>query len=156
MKKYQLSPAFRTISDPGSGLTMAFHALYGNPRILNDEGVQFLNLFQTPVTLEDVAEACDDDPEEVVKEFAEIYFLVESGFDEKRFLHSQKAQHLSQVSQGQTIDRMGLAISDSCNFGCFHCIHFQPSGKGGRSLPIYQKSKPQLNMWAYVHSCWTC
>lgn len=154
MQRYQLSPNVRTISDPESDMAMVYHTLYGNPRILNDEGVQFLDLFRQPVTLEEVAEVCDENPEEVVKEFTEIYFLVELGFDEKRFLYQQRSRYLTQVSQGQTIDRMGLAISDSCNFGCSHCIHFQPSSNGGSVLPIYQKPVAQLNMsWETARRC---
>lgn len=154
MHTYQLSPFFRTFSDPASGRTMAYHALYGNPRILNDEGLQFLHLFRKPVTLEEVGEACDDSPEEVVKEFMEIYFLVEPGFDEKRFLLQQKSRHLTQVKQGQTVDRMGLAISNSCNFGCSHCLHFQPASDNGKVLPEYQKPFVQLNMsWETAQRC---
>ena len=41
MRKYQLSPNVCVISDPESGTAMVYHALYGNPRIVNDEGLRF-------------------------------------------------------------------------------------------------------------------
>ena len=49
MQRYQLSPALRTVFDAESGLTMVYHALYGNPRIVNNEGVRFLDLFRQPM-----------------------------------------------------------------------------------------------------------
>src|SRR3989344_4977160 len=156
MKKqeYQLSPNIRIIPDSESGMAMVYHTLYGNPRIVNDEGLRFLDLFKQPEATEEICEICDGDPRETIQEFAEIFFLVKPGFDEKEFLRQQKSQHLSRVSTGQTVDRMGLAISDSCNFGCTHCIHFQPSSNNGVTLPIYQKPAKQLNMsWETAKKC---
>ena len=52
------------------------------------------------------------------------------------------------------MDRMGLAISDSCNFGCTHCIHFQPEPSSGQILPIYQAANSKLNMtWETAKQC---
>lgn len=116
MQKYQLSPNIRTISDLESETAMVYHTLYGNPRIVNDEGLRFLDFFRQSSTVEEVSKICDEDPKDTIQEFAEIYFLVEPGFDEKRFLHSQKARHLLQVSRGQTIDRIGLAIKRFLQF----------------------------------------
>ena len=154
MRKYQLSPNVRVISDPESGTAMVYHALYGNPRIVNDEGLRFLSLFRQPATTEKVFEICDEDPRKTIREFAEIFFLVESGFDEKKFLREKKEQQLAQVQERRTVDRMGLEISDSCNFGCTHCIHFQPMTNSGQILPMYQKATPQLNMtWETAKRC---
>lgn len=153
-QKYQLSPNVRIIPDSESGLAMVYHTLYGNPRIVNNEGLRFLDLFRQSATAGEISEICDEDPREIIQEFAKIFFLVEPGFNEKEFLHQQKSQHLLKVSNGQTVDRMGLAISDSCNFGCTHCIHFQSSSNNGAMLPIYQKPAKQLNMsWETAKKC---
>ena len=146
MRRYQLSPNIRIVHDNGSGMAMVYHTLYGNPRIVNNEGLRFLELFRQPTTAEEISEACDDDPGEAVRDFTSIFFLIEPGFDEKKFLRDKMEQQLSHVQECRTVDRMGLAISDSCNLGCAHCIHFQPSTNSGRSLPMYQRSVPQLNM----------
>ena len=153
-QRYQLSPNIRILSDSESEMAMIYHSLYGNPRIVNLEGLRFLDLFKQPVTAEEISEICDEDPGDIIREFAKIFFLIEPGFNEKEFLCEQKGHHLSNVSAGQTIDRMGLAISDSCNFGCTHCIHFQPSSNSGTALPIYQKPTKQLNMsWETAKKC---
>ncbi len=153
-QRYQLSPNIRIIPDSESEVAMVYHTLYSNPRIVNNEGLRFLDLFRQPATAEEIREICDEDPGETIQEFTEIFFLVKPGFDEKEFLRQQKIQHLSKVSIGQTVDRMGLSISDSCNFGCTHCIHFQPSSNNGVILPIYQKPAKQLNMsWETAKKC---
>lgn len=152
--RFQLSPYLRAIADGESRLTMVYHTLYGDPRIINEEGLRFLNLFKKPATPEEISELCDEDPGETIREFAGIFFLVEPGFDEKKFLLKQRAEHLAKVCNKQTVDRMGLAISDSCNFGCTHCIHFQPTTNFGQVLPIYQRMAPQLNMtWETAKRC---
>ncbi len=153
-QKYQLSPNIRIITDSETKAVMVYHALYGNPRIINDEGLRFLNLFRQPVGMEEISKICDEDPEDIIQELIEIFFLVEPNFDEKKFLREKKEQQLIQVQERQTVDRMGLAISDSCNFGCTHCIHFQPATNFGQVLPIYQQATPQLNMtWEIAKRC---
>jgi len=151
---FQLSPNVKMVVDPESESAMVYHSLYGNPRIVNKEGLDFLNLFKEPITIDEVLLFCDDDPKDIVKEFSDIFFIVEPGFNEKDFLNQQKKSHLALVCTKQTVDRMGLAISDSCNFGCTHCIHFQPSSDDGSVLPIYQKPVKQLNMsWETAKKC---
>lgn len=153
-KRYQLSQNVHVICDLESETAMAYHTLYGNPRILNNEALQFLDLFTHPATAKEISEICDEDPVSTIQEFAEIFFLVETGFDEKEFLFKQRAQHLQQVHEKKTIDRMGLAISDFCNFSCAHCIHFQPSNNGGLASPAYKKPIKQLNMsWVTAKTC---
>lgn len=152
--KYKLSPYVRIIPDSELGTAMVYHVLYGNPRILNEEGLRFLNFFRQPTSVEEISEICDENPRRIIQEFAEIFFLIKPGFNEKEFLQKQKLQHLLKVSTGQTIDRMGLAISDACNLGCAHCIHFQPSINNGTAIPIYQKSARQFNMsWETAKRC---
>lgn len=153
-QKYQLSPNVRIISDPESGLAIVYHNLYSNPRIVNDEGLRFLALFKQPVSIEEISRICDEDPRDTIQEFAVIFFLVKPGFDDKQFLHEKKEQQLTQVQERRTVDRMGLAISDSCNFGCTHCIHFQPASNFDQVLPMYQRATPQLNMtWGTAKRC---
>ena len=104
--------------------------------------------------MKEISEICDGDSEDTIQEFTEIFFLVKPGFDEKKFLREKKEQQLIQVQERRTVDRMGLAISDSCNFGCTHCIHFQPATNFGQVLLIYQQATPQLNMtWETAKRC---
>ncbi len=144
---YKLSSYVRTVLDSESGAAMVYHSLYGNPRIVNREGLDFLSLFKNPITISRALDDCDGDPSDVINEFSEIFFLIEPGFDEKKFLQQQREIRLLIVESQKSVDRMGLAISDSCNFGCKHCIHFQQSSCSEKEiLPTYQKSVTKLNM----------
>ncbi len=143
---YQLSPYIRIIRDEVSGLAMVYHALYGNPRVLNDEGLSFLELFREPVNEPEVARQCDGDSGSILQDFRKTFFIVEQGVDEKKILREKQSQLLTRVQGRRTVDRIGLAISDACNFGCTHCIHFQPMTNSGRALPIYRRTASLLNM----------
>ncbi len=157
MPKYVISPYMRRVSAPGLEAAMVYHALYGNPRVVNKEGLRFLEFFKEPKTAETIGQFCDGDPEGAIREFTKIFFLVESELDEKELLYKKRDEHLRRVSRRQTVDRMGLAISDSCNFGCTHCIHFQPSTASGAALPLYQKPRAQLMMsWETAKTCIDC
>lgn len=154
MRRYQLSPYIRTVTDPESKTAMVYHALYGNPRIVNDEGLRFLNLFKQPKSEEEIAAVCDEDPRSILGQFAEILFLVEPGFDEKRMLREKRDKQLVQVHRQLTVDRVGLSISDLCNLGCGHCIHFQREISSGQALSTYRKTAHELNMtWATAKQC---
>ena len=134
MKKYVLSPHSRVIKDKSSGKIMIFHSLFGNPRIINDEGVRFLNLFREPITLNEASNACDDNAQNIAKEFMDAFFIIENGVDERKILQKKKDQHLRKVCSGKIVDRMGLEISNACNFACGQCIHFQSTGNNQESL----------------------
>jgi len=149
-QKYQISPNLQVIPNPKMETAMIYHSLYGNPRIVSDESLRFLYLFKKPITIEKISRICDEDPEKIVQKFAEIFFLVNPSFDERTLLLKKKKQQLSLIQKQQTVDRMGLAISDLCNFGCTHCIHLQPK----TSLPTYRQINPQSNMtWRIAKQC---
>ena len=99
-QKYQLSPNVRIIFNSGTETAMVYHALYGNPRIINNEGLHFLNLFRQPVGMKEISEICDGDSEDTIQEFTEIFFLVKPGFDEKKFLREKKNSNLSKCKNG--------------------------------------------------------
>lgn len=149
MKRYTLSKYVQIIKDEDAkcgqpGQIMVFHSLFGNPRLINEEGLKFLNVFQNHKTAKEVSKFCEGDPADIIEEFSNIFFLIDPCFDERKFLLEQRKQHLCQVGTGRTIDRMGLAISNACNFGCDHCLHFQTTGR----------SKTNLNMtWDTAKRC---
>jgi len=146
MKTYKISSYLRLVTDSETGLVWAYHSLFGNPVIINNEGLRFLNLFRDPIDELSIAQACDENPQEAMRDFLMSYFIVESGCDEKAIVRHQHHLHMINVETGVVADRMGLAISDACNFGCAHCIHFQPEGEKHVRLQIYQKPHRELLM----------
>lgn len=146
MNRYILSPNLRIVSGQGSREAMVYHTLYGNPRFVNSEGLRFLDLFRQPKSLEEIAVLCDDDPQETIKDFTNIFFLVIPGLDEKKILREKRIHQLAQVCKKATIDRIGLSVSEACNLACKHCIHFQRK--------IGQEKPALLNMnWQTAKHC---
>jgi radical SAM protein with 4Fe4S-binding SPASM domain len=143
---FRLSAHVRTISEPRDGRSFVFHSLYGRPLILNAEALNLLHLFRAPRSLQDAAAECDGDPMELLNVFAEHRYIVPVDADERAPLVASKRAHMQAVAREETVDRMGLAISDLCNFGCGHCIHFQPSTNAGATLPLYAGTPAQLHM----------
>lgn len=115
----------RIIFDDLKRKGFVYHTLFGNPRILNTEGLEFLELFNRPIDDRIITEMCNGSTDQVIKEFLGIHFLVNPDFDERIIIHKRKQEYLQRVNYGETIDRMGLAISDCCNFGCPACLHFR-------------------------------
>jgi radical SAM protein with 4Fe4S-binding SPASM domain len=69
-------------------------------------------------------------------------------------MNERKLLHLKNASEGSVVTRIGLAVSDICNLGCSHCIHFQPALNEGKGIPIYAKPKNQLMMsWDVAKTC---
>lgn len=139
----QISPFVQMVGN-GSN-QMVYHSLFGNPRVINQEGVAFLNLFKAPITPEETGNDCSGDLQPLIDSFRAIKFLVDPEEDERGIIEEARRNHLLRLSSGQTVDRMGLAISDNCNLGCPHCMHFQPD-LDGLILVDYQKSAREKNM----------
>ncbi len=153
-KKYVLSSYVRFVHDNISGQVMVFHSLFGNPRVVNGEGLRFLNLFKQPMAIKEISELCDEDSMDTIREFTKIFFLVEPDFNERKFLEDKKEQQLALIQKQQTIDRIGLAISDLCNFGCAHCIHFQSTINSTQPAQTYKQMILQSKMsWETARRC---
>lgn len=125
MKRYILSPYVRFMHDYISNQVMVFHSLFGNPRILNQEAVEFLKIFNKPLTIKKVQKYTDGDSAEIIKSLQEIHFLIEPTEDERQILHQRKAEQLRKVRAKQTLEHISLSVSNLCNFACDFCMFFQ-------------------------------
>jgi uncharacterized protein len=134
-----------------SGLkdSMVYHSLFGKPLIINEEGVRFLNMFREPKKESDISTICSGDPSDLVENFKQRRFLCEPDVDERSLLRNMQGKHLRSVAEKKTIDRMGLAISETCNFGCKHCLHFQKEGNN----PGTKNTKALLMSWDVARRC---
>jgi uncharacterized protein len=142
------SKYLQIVNSKDSNESMVYHSLFGNPRILNKEGLFFLDLFKEPVDVEKVSEVCEGNPQGLINSFKKLFFLVESDYDERSFLSTMKKNYLSSLVMGKTLDRMGLAISDACNLSCPHCIH-RPS----LSKVACESKKPKIMSWDVAKKC---
>ncbi|CAD5926374.1 putative protein MJ0907 [Planktothrix tepida] len=116
-----------------------YHSLFNQPRIVTKSVVDFLDIFEDYKTLKDVSEIFEGDLDEIIGMFEKIYFLVPSNINENSVLVSLQKEFLEQLQKGYQISRLELAISNACNFGCKHCMHFL-----NNEMPT--RVDPKLNM----------
>ena len=96
-QKYQLSQNLQIVSHEVSETSMIYHTLFGNPRLINRDGIRFMDLFKHPITLSEACQSCEGNPEQIIHDFTEIFFLVEHGIDERNLLAKQKTRHLAKM-----------------------------------------------------------
>jgi len=113
--------------------TIIYHSLFNNPHIVEKPLLDFLNFFSAPRTLEDLLEVYDSDVMSVFLEFSQINFLVEEGKIERATLQRKQTPFLESVKSGAQLAKLELSISDACNLGCAHCMHFNNNEFDGRT-----------------------
>ncbi|MDJ1175155.1 radical SAM protein [Roseofilum capinflatum] len=137
---YQQSRYFHAV-DGGNGIFLIYHALFNQPREVEESVVDFIHLFQEPKTLDEIADYCEGDIEEVVKTLADLHLLEYESNDELELLEALHEDFLTELKQGNKLQRLELAISNACNFGCKHCMHFLNND-------FETRNSPELNMSA--------
>jgi radical SAM protein with 4Fe4S-binding SPASM domain len=138
MSQYQLSK--KLISIRSNDDIFMYHSLYNNPRIINDDINDFLNIFSTPIGLEQIEDFDNEDTKEVFNEFYNLGFIEkidDTSFQEK--ILKKQNEYIKEIQSKKTLNRLDLAISDACNLGCSHCMHFKNNS-------IEKRTSPTLNM----------
>lgn len=132
---------------------IVYHTLFGNPRVFSQEALKILNIFDDGISLEEIKTIVDGNQEKAINELVEIYFLVPADLDERAILHHKREEYLARLRKKQTVDYIRLSVSDTCNFGCKHCMFFQPD-KDTRVLPLFDKPAHQPKMsWEIAKNC---
>ena len=108
-----------------SGKAFVYHSLYNNPRVLDDSLACLIDYFSEPQSIESVRQCFDGEVEEVVREFISLGYLHDVAHDENEPLKLSQKKFLLKVETGANLSRLELAISNSCNLACPHCMHFK-------------------------------
>lgn len=112
-----------------------YHSLFNNPIVSDNSIVDLLNLFNKPVTLSEISEMVEGDFNEVVNQLIELKFINSVDFDDRFYMQSLHEDFLNQIQQGKILSRLELAVSNACNFGCNHCMHFSNNEFSNRYAP---------------------
>ncbi|MDB9486950.1 radical SAM protein [Dolichospermum circinale CS-537/01] len=120
-----------------------YHSLFNKPREVTSSIVEFLNFFEKPKTLEDANKVFGNDIYEVFKSLEKLYLLIPNNFNEISVIESLQKDFLKELEKGTQISRLELAISNACNFGCQHCMHFLNN-------EVPSRISPELNMSAEI------
>lgn len=110
---------------PEGDLVVAWHSLFGYPKIISIETLGFLDLFFEPKTISSQIEyELTDEEVESIDELISCFFLVPHGFDERVFLKQEMGKREVKIANGSLVDYLELIMSEVCNFRCKYCIHF--------------------------------
>jgi uncharacterized protein len=101
-----------------------WHSLFGHPKIISIETLEFLDSFTAPRKLELTSGEASIEDQEAMAELVAGYFLVPQGFDDRAFLGQEMQGREAAVVTGELIDYLELIMSEACNFRCTYCIHF--------------------------------
>lgn len=75
----------------------------------------------------------------------DLHFIVPIDQDEREVLSSLHEGFLKEVQVGEKLSRLELAISNACNFGCQHCMHFLNNEVPSRIDPVIESRLPGDN-----------
>ncbi|MDP3729755.1 MAG: radical SAM protein [bacterium] len=120
---YMKSPFMQVVRDGDSAVI--WHSLFGYPKVVPAESLEFLDLFSEPATIRSqLGDEVPEEEREAIKELLRCYFLVPEDFDDRAFLEEKMREREVGIVSGSLIDYLELIMSEACNFRCTYCIHF--------------------------------
>jgi len=120
---------------------VVYHSLFAKPLFVNKDVIKIIELFETPKCISELQFHID---KKIIETLRERLFLVEVGFSERTLLNNIHDAYIEQVAMGKTLIQLGLAVSDSCNLACPHCIHFKQH-KRENSLMSWEIAKQAID-----------
>jgi len=120
---YVKSPFVQVVRDGDSAVI--WHSLFGYPKIVPAETLEFLESFSAPRTIRSqIGDELTSEDQEAIEELLRCYFLVPEDFDDRAFLEGKMRRRKAEIVCGSLIDYLELIMSEACNFRCTYCIHF--------------------------------
>lgn len=109
-----------------SDRAVIWHSLFGYPKIVSIDTLQFLDNFSLPRPLCTLLDEykIDADDEAFIGELVQSHYLIPDGFDERCLLEQKTEERQREITTGSAISYLGLIMSEVCNFRCSYCIHF--------------------------------
>ncbi len=144
MKK---SSYLQTIGNGDNALI--FHSLLGNLFLLNKEYLQVLNSFTKPRPL-----SKKEKKSEIVAELIAASYLIDDQYDERVPTIEKNQQWMSGFEFGEKIRLLDLMVSESCNFGCQHCLHSRSTtitgSHGKKRFMDFETAKEAIDLYYQI------
>lgn len=126
-KIYKKTRFLQTVRE--DNLVAIWHSLFGNPKTVSPETMDFIEKFSIPKTLRSVVgDSINAETINVLNELVDCYFLTLEDFDDRTLLKDKIKQREEKIINGSLIDYLELIMSETCNFACDYCIHFKNLG----------------------------
>ena len=120
---YRKSSFVQVVRD--GGFAVIWHSLFGYPKAVPVETLEFLESFSIPATIcSQLGDKLSEDDSGAIEELLRCYFLVPENFNDRVFLEEQMKNREKEIIRGSLIDYLELIMSEACNFRCTYCIHF--------------------------------
>jgi radical SAM protein with 4Fe4S-binding SPASM domain len=139
-KQFIKSKYLVKIKDDRTDKTLVYHSLFNNPRVLDSALISFVDFFENPTTKNQLLGTFDGDIEGVFQQLLDLKFITEAHTDERDLIKLLHKPFIDEVKQGSMLERLELAISDACNLGCSHCMHFKNNQIATRTSPVLNMS----------------
>lgn len=103
-----------------------WHSLFGNPKVISKETLDFLDYFSQPIKPSSVLSDYDfeKNDEESIQDLITNYYLVRKDFNEREFLAKHMKEREKAIIDESLINYLELIMSEACNFRCSYCVHF--------------------------------
>src|SRR3989338_6552582 len=100
---YAKSPFVQAIREGDSAVI--WHSLFGYPKAVSVETLDFLENFLTPKTIcSRLGDEITDEDREAIEELLRCYFLVSEDFDDRAFLEERMREREKEIVSGSLID----------------------------------------------------
>jgi len=148
------SPFLQTVGENGN--IVIWHSLFGQPKIISQETLDFLNIFIEPSEVESLKKKFEIDSvaESVIQEFIDDYYLIPIGFNERDFLKTVMDKRKPLIISGSLISYLELIVAEICNFGCLYCIHFNslsnPSRRTSKKIMDFTTAKQAIDWYLSI------
>ncbi len=128
---YRMSPFVQVVRD--GGFAVIWHSLFGCPKVVPVETLEFLKSFSEPTTIGSrLGVELTEEDNAAIEELLRCYLLVPENFDDRAFLEGHARKLEKEIVSGSLINYLELIMSEACNFRCTYCIHFNNLGNSDR------------------------
>lgn len=110
--------------DGNDGRFFLYHSLFNNPIEINTSIWELIEYFSNPKAINETNNYFQGDVKAVLDKLIDLHYILPVEQDERVLLQSLQQKFLEQLTGGFRLGRLELAISNACNFGCKHCMHF--------------------------------
>jgi len=100
--------------------TIIFNSLLNSPLMLGAEAFEWFKSHN--VITEKLFDNLDEETKNVVEMLLRSYLYFPPNKDEETLCHKVNSEYLNSFMHGITFSWLDLRVSESCNFGCPHCI----------------------------------